>query len=48
MLEKNMDVSEELKIQILDYISTTYIGTDLEYPKYRDDLCEKLCGLLTI
>ena len=41
-LDSNIELSNELKIKLLDYISITYQNTSLPYPKYRDDLCEKV------
>ena len=41
-IEKDKELDEEFKIKILDYISATYPETSLPYPKYRDDLCEKI------
>ena len=41
-LETNMDVDDEFKIKLLDYISTTYINNNLPYPEYRDGLCKKI------
>ncbi len=38
----NMDVTEELQIKLLDYISITYPNNTLSFPHYRDELCEKL------
>ena len=41
-IENNMEVSDEFKLQLLDYISTTYSNNNLPYPEYRDNLCDKL------
>ena len=41
-LKENMEVSEELQIKLLDYISITYPNTTLSFPHYRDDLYEKV------
>lgn len=41
-LENSIELNDELKIELLDYISVTYPETNLSYPKYRDDLCEKI------
>ena len=37
-LEANMEVTDEFKIKLLDYISITYPNNDLSYPDYRDSL----------
>ena len=45
MLEKlkdNMEMSEELQVKLLDYISVTYPNNNLPYPKYRDGVCDKI------
>ena len=41
-LKDNMEVSEELQIKLLDYISITYPNTNLSFPHYRDELYEKV------
>ena len=38
--ENNLD--DNLKIELLDYISTTFPKTDMSYPEYRDDLINKI------
>lgn len=41
-LEDKIELNDEAKIKLLDYISVTYPNTSLSYPKYRDDLCQKI------
>ena len=41
-LENKIELNDEIKIKLLDYISITYPNTNLTYPKYRDDLCDKI------
>ena len=41
-LEANMEVSDDMKIKLLDYISTTYVNNDLPYPEYRDSLYKNI------
>ena len=41
-LEDKIELNNDMKIKLLDYVSITYPNTDLSYPKYRDDLCEKI------
>ena len=38
--ENNID--DNLKIELLDYISATFPKTDMSYPEYRDDLINKI------
>ena len=38
--ENNID--DNIKIELLDYISTTFSKTDMSYPEYRDDLINKI------
>ena len=40
-LSKN-NIDDNLKIELLDYISTTFSKTDMSYPEYRDDLINKI------
>ena len=44
ILEKidNNEITDEFKIQLLDYVSKTYPETELSFTKYRDGLAEKL------
>ncbi|MBQ9279985.1 MAG: AAA family ATPase [Clostridia bacterium] len=37
-LEGNMELSDEMKVSLLDYISNTYSKTSLDFPAYRDNL----------
>ena len=41
-LEANMEVSDDMKIKLLDYVSTTYVNNDLPYPEYRDSLYKNI------
>ena len=41
-LSKNMEISEEIQIKLLDYISATYSNSNLSFPHYRDELYEKV------
>ena len=41
-LENSIEISDEFKIKLLDYISITYPKTDLSFAKYRDGLTEKI------
>lgn len=42
IIKSKMEVSEELQLKLLDYVSTTYPNNTLSYPIYRDNLCEKI------
>ena len=41
-ISENMEISEDLHIKLLDYISTTYPNSSLSFPHYRDELSEKV------
>ena len=41
-LENSIELTDEFKIKLLDYISITYPKTDLSFAKYRDSLTEKI------
>ena len=41
-LENSIELTDEFKIKLLDYISITYPKTDLSFAKYRDGLTEKI------
>jgi len=41
-LEKNINIDDDMKIELLDYITNTYKNNNFPYPDYRDDLCEKI------
>ena len=41
-VSESMEISEEMHIKLLDYITATYPNTNLSFPHYRDELCEKL------
>ena len=41
-LENSIELTDEFKIKLLDYISMTYPKTDLSFAKYRDSLTEKI------
>lgn len=41
-LENGMEITDELKIKLLDYISITYPKTEMAFAKYRDNLTEKI------
>ena len=42
IIKSKMEVSEEVQLKLLDYVSTTYPNNTLSYPIYRDNLCEKI------
>ena len=41
-ISQSMEISEDLQIKLLDYISVTYPNTNLSYPDYRNELYEKI------
>ena len=41
-LASSIEITDEFKIKLLDYISKTYPETDLSFTKYRDSLEEKI------
>lgn len=41
-LEEKMDLTDDFKVQLLDYITAVYASNNLPYPEYRDKLCEKI------
>ena len=41
-LKQNNEISAEIQVKILDYISNTLNKTDLPYPEYRDNLIQKI------
>ena len=41
-LEEKMQLTDEFKVQLLDYITGNYSNNNLPYPEYRDKLCEKI------
>ena len=41
-ISDKMEITEEMRIKLLDYISVTYPNNTLSFPHYRDQLCEKL------
>lgn len=41
-LKESMEIDDEFQIALLDYISATYTNTNLSYPEYKSNLCEKL------
>ena len=41
-LKETSKVTDEFEIKLLDYISATFVNTNLSYPEYRDKLCEKI------
>ena len=41
-LEDNMEITDDNKVKLLDYISATYINSNLSYPEYRDGLCHQV------
>lgn len=47
-LKDNIDVTEQLEIELLDYISNTYPNSTLPYPEFRDKLCTKILFNKTI
>ncbi|MBO4293185.1 MAG: AAA family ATPase [Clostridia bacterium] len=41
-LEEKMELTDDFKVKLLDYITKNYAGNSLPYPEYRDKLCEKI------
>ena len=41
-LEEKMEVTDDFKVKLLDYITKYYAGNSLPYPEYRDKLCGKI------
>ena len=41
-LEGNVDLDDDFKVKLLDYISSTYPKNELPYPMYRDNLYQKI------
>ena len=41
-LDEKIELSEEMKIRLLDYISATYQKSDLSYTEYRDNLMKNI------
>ena len=41
-IENAVEITDEFKIKLLDYVSITYPKTDLSFAKYRDGLVEKI------
>ena len=41
-LEEKMELTDEFKVKLLDYITKNYPANILPYPEYRDKLCEKI------
>ncbi len=41
-LEPNMEMDDDFKVKLLDYISATFPKNELPYPVYRDNLYEKI------
>ena len=41
-VKNSVEITDELKIKLLDYVSITYPKTDLSFAKYRDALVEKI------
>ena len=41
-LKNSMEVTDDIQVKLLDYVSVTYPNNNLPYPKYRDGLCEKV------
>ena len=41
-LEEKMEVTDDFKVKLLDYITKNYAGNSLPYPEYRDKLCGKI------
>ena len=39
-LKNSLEINDEFNIKLLDYISNTYPKTDLDFPDYRDRLCQ--------
>ena len=41
-LKQSSEITEEVEVALLDYISATFPKTDLSYPEYRDKLVSKI------
>ena len=41
-LEGKIDITDDFKVKLLEYITNNYIGNSLPYPEYRDKLCGKI------
>ena len=41
-LEGKMELTDDFKVKLLDYITKNYNENTLPYPEYRDKLCEKI------
>ena len=41
-VKEGMDITDDIQIKLLDYISVTYPNNNLSYPEYRDGLCQKI------
>lgn len=39
-LKSSIDFTDEMNVKLLDYISNTYPKTSLDFPDYRNNLCE--------
>ena len=42
ILTETCEVSDEVQVALLDYITATYQKTELSFPEYRDRLCQKI------
>ena len=41
-IQNAIEYNDDMKVKLLDYITVTYPKTELSYPKYRDDLINKI------
>ncbi len=41
-INNSIELTDEINVKLLDYISNTYPKTDLDFPDYRDNLCKYL------
>ena len=41
-LNGNVELNDEFKIKLLDYLSATFVNNTIPYPEYRDSLCQKI------
>ena len=41
-IQDAIEYNDDMKVKLLDYITVTYPKTELSYPKYRDDLINKI------
>ena len=41
-LDEKIELTDEFKVKLLDYITKNYAGNSLPYPEFRNKLCEKI------